>query len=123
ATWRGWDLEKGVGKTGFSACARVMIHRTGAASKTRIGADRLPDVSLGARDRVRDGGPSGQLRGDGRRKRAPGSMRMRCVDARRRELVPLLPVEQNVVSGPHQVSAFYQDRSRAQLAKAAGGFA
>ncbi len=50
-------------------------------------------------------------------------MRVRRVEARRGEFVPLLAVEQNVARGARQVSTFYQDRSRSHLPQPAGCFA
>ncbi len=63
---------------------RTVVDRPVAVADAQLapGLQRLPDVGLGARDRLPQRDALGQQRGDGGRQRAPGAMRVRRLDAR-----------------------------------------
>src|ERR1017187_4085885 len=103
--------------------AGMMVDRSGTLAEPGVGANGLVDKAFGARHGGGQRQSMGEAGGDGRGVSAAGAVGMRRGHPRRRELVPLVSVEEEVRGIALEVSALEEHGARAQFQEAAGGAA
>src|SRR5688500_10001062 len=92
-----------------------------SAADAIAGAQRLGEVELGASDRLERSEPERQIRGDCRRERASGAMRVVRFDALRRKLAKRASVVDQVDRFTRAMAPFDYDNARSQVAELARG--